>query len=461
MSVDTLVVGGGIAGLSCAFTLQSAGREVLVLEADEQAGGNVRTMQVEDFRIERGPHSIMASAQDVFDLVEQADLTKLLAPTAPSAHKRFIVRDGRMHAAPTGLLSFAFSGLLSLRGKMKLAGEPFRTRRGLPSDTAMDFFDRRFGPEAARVLAGAFISGVYAGDPASLSAPAAFPLFWGFEQESGGMIRGAIKLGRQRKAARKAAGETGKARSGLYSFAGGLGSLTSGLARQLGERVETGQAVRAIRRESDAWIVETDSQRLTARQVVVAVPPAEASRLLGGLDRDLGDLLSRIPMAPVAVVHMGHRRHAAGVPDGFGFLAPRGAGIRTLGILFPSRLFADRAPAGGDLLTAFIGGMLDRPALDLADDELLAAVMKDLEKLTGFNDGPDLLRVARYPQAIPQFTLGHLERMAGIHERLESLTGLCLAGNYLHGVGLKDAVASGLGAAEQILGALGNKEVAA
>jgi oxygen-dependent protoporphyrinogen oxidase len=142
------------------------------------------------------------------------------------------------------------------------------------------------------------------------------------------------------------------------------------------------------------------------------------------------------------------------VPDGFGFLVPRGEDVRTLGVLFPSRLFHGRAPEGGDLLTAFVGGMTDRDALALDDHELVMIVRSDLERLTGFRRAPDMVRVARFREAIPQLVVGHLDRISKIRERLATLPGLHLAGNYLKGVGMKDAVASGFEAADAVASAL-------
>ncbi len=449
MGPEVIVIGGGIAGLSCAWRLAQAQKEVLVLEKLAKAGGNVSTERVDGYRLERGPHTFMASADDVFALAGEVGLSDEIVPALPSAKKRFIVRGGTLHAIPTGPVSFMTSGLLSFNGKLALAGEPFRTRRGQPDDTAAQFFQRRFGPEAARVLAGAFISGVYAGDPEKLSAPAAFPLFWRFEQESGGMIRGAMAHMRQRAAHRRAQGDAGPRRRGLFAFREGLGQLSAAVAARLGSQVRTGVSVLSVSRGDGRYVLRTEAGELTSPRLVLAVPPTEAGRLLASIDWGLSTLLQNIPMAPVAVVHMGFRQRARKVPDGFGFLAPRGEQVRSLGVLFPSRLFEGRAPEGGDLFSGFVGGMLDPGALALRDEQLLAIVRADLSGLTGQDIRPDFVRVSRFPHAIPQCTLGHLERLARIREKLAKLPGIALAGNYLRGVGMKDAIGSGFEAAEQ------------
>ncbi len=440
--LDVIVVGGGVAGLSCGLRALQAGATVRVLEAGAEPGGNVRTQAVEDFLVELGPHSLMSSGDWVFQLAEELGLEDELTPTRPESGARFIARNGRLHAMPTGAWSFLTTPLLSLGAKLALATEPLRLRRGQESDSAATFFERRFGVEAARVLAGAFISGVYAGDPERLSAPAAFPLFWGFEKRSGSMILGSIPHYRRRASERRAAGIT--PRRGLWSFHGGLGRLPQALASALGDAYVGGHRVQAVSRRDGLWVVRGEQGSLLARALVLAVPPPDAAQLLPEGDAELAAELAAIPMAPVAVVHLGFRERQVAIPEGFGFLVPRGEGIRSLGVLFPSRLFEDRAPDGGDLLAGFVGGMKDPEALDLSDEELGELVLADLRTLTGLDAKPDTVRVMRYRQAIPQLVLGHLERMERVRERLEANPGLFLAGNYLLGVGLKDAVRSGL-----------------
>ncbi len=437
---EILVAGGGMAGLTAALHLVDAGLDVEVLEARDQAGGNVQTETVDGFQMEKGPHTFLASALGIFDLATRTGVQDRLV--TPMSGARFIARSGRLHQAPTGPWSFITTGLLSWKAKLTLATEPFRLAKGDPSDSAATFFERRFGTEAARVIAGAFISGVYAGDPEQLSAAAAFPLFWGFEQEAGSMIRGALRYKRRQP--------KGPKRKGLYSFDRGLGVLSKAAVQALGGRVSTGERVVSVVPSPHGYMVHTDRGTREARAVVLATPPGDAARILHDTDPRLADLLGGIPMAPIAVVHLGFSRRCPDIPDGFGFLAPRGEGVRTLGVLFPSRLFPGRAPEGGDLLTAFVGGSTDPEALDLSDQDLVDLVQADLRHLTGHGETPDFTMVRRHPVAIPQMVHGHLERMAEVQERLGALPGMVLAGNYLHGVGLKDAVASGREAAQRL-----------
>jgi oxygen-dependent protoporphyrinogen oxidase len=326
--------------------------------------------------------------------------------------------------------------------------EPLRTRRGHPDDTAEQFFTRRFGAEGARVLAGAFISGVYAGDARRLSAPAAFPLFWKFEQEHGGMIRGAFAHAKERRRLRRLTGRP--RRRGLYSFRGGLGRLPAALAAGLGRRCRFAQPVKSVIPMERGFRIHGDGPSCEAAAVVVATPPRQAAAVLRDSDRRLADLLAGVPMAPVSTVHLGYGERLERAPEAFGFLAPRNEGVRVLGVLFASRLFEDRAPTQGDLFTAFFGGVLDQAALELADEQLSTIAQKELRRLLGIETPPVYVRTTRYPSAIPQLELGHGARVDEMSRRLANFSGLFLAGNYLRGVGIKDAAASGLEAARSV-----------
>ncbi|MDP6956055.1 MAG: protoporphyrinogen oxidase, partial [Planctomycetota bacterium] len=460
-SHQAIVVGGGPAGLVCAWRLKRAGHKVLLLEAAEQPGGNVRTITDAGFTFECGPHSFMGSASGLLQLVDELGLTPALLPTRAAASARFIVRAGHPYRAPDGPASFLTTGLLSPRAKLRLATEPLRRPAGDERDSALDFFRRRFGREGADILAGAFINGVYAGDPAELSAPAAFPLFWGFERNSGSMVRGALERARSRRAS----GQTTP--RGLFSLQGGLGTLTTTLARELGDSYRGAAPVVSIAAESLAaqgragdFLVTTPSHTYRAPQLILATPPGPAATLLAKLDAKLAGQLNSIPMAPVSVVHAGFNAPLRQLPDGFGFLAAAGQGTESLGILFPSRLFDDRLPGSagvhpGDLLCGFFGGRHQPQRCTLPAEELVELMCRDLNGLFGCQARPDFVRVLRHSAAIPQLVVGHLERVKQIEDRLAASRsgrrGLTLAGNYLTGVGLKDAVQSGEDAAASVL----------
>ncbi len=444
---DAIVVGGGISGLVAAWRIRESGRDALVIEAEREVGGNIRTYRDGEYVLERGPHSFMGSAESIWRLLANLGMEDRALAASAAADNRFVYRDGRLIPIPLSPGRFIASPLLSARAKLRLMSEPFRKGGAKPSDTALEFFHRRFGVEATTFLAGVFVSGIYAGDPARLGARAAFPKFWNFERDHGSMIRGSIRFMREKSKRLRAEGKT--SRKGLYSFREGLGFLASAVAARVGDaNIVTNAPTEALERIEGGWRVRAGGAEYQAKALVIAAPPHVAARLLAPIDAEAARIAGSIPMAPVAVVHLGGPITPK-LPSGFGALIPRHYGIRTLGSLFASQLFPGRAPEGKFLNTNFIGGMFDPDALKLSDDELIALAKSDQKQLMGLTDF-DYASVLRYTHAIPQLTPDHPERMDALAARVAALPGLVLAGNYITGVGVDHAVASGYTAAEGV-----------
>lgn len=441
--LDAIVVGAGLSGLTAAWRLQQAGRSVRVLEAESFVGGNTGTYTDRGYRLERGPHSFMASAENVWRLLEDLGVDDRAITASAVGDNRYVYRDGRLIPLPLSVMKFIASPLLSLRAKLRLMTEPFRKSGAKPSDTALEFFHRRFGVEATTYMAGVFVSGIYAGDPARLGARAAFPKFWDFENEHGSMIRGAFHYMRQKK--KRLLTEGRKTRKGLFSFADGLGFMANTLAERLGDAVKTGVRVAAVEKCDRGWRVRVDGETFEAASLILATPPHVTSRLLSTLDVEISALLDGIPMASVAVVHVGGPSDQPVVP-GFGALIPRHTKLRTLGILFPSQLFPNRAPEGRFLHTSFIGGMFDPEAASLSDEALVEIAQAEQTRLLGVTRF-DYAGVLKYSHGIPQLLPDHPERIAALRVRIARHQGLHLAGNYLTGVGVDHAVGSGDAAA--------------
>lgn len=447
---EILVVGGGAAGLTAAFKIRQAGHHVRVLEARDAAGGNVRTVESEGFRMETGPHGFMGSSEHVRRLARELGIESAIERAGSGARRRYIYRDGRLHPLPVDPVSFLRTSLLSARGKLRLCMEPFIAGRAAEMETAWRFFCRRFGVEAATYIISPFVSGIYAGDVERLGARAAFAKFWQFERDAGSMILGALRhmLAKRKRLAR----EGFKPCCGLFSFRSGLGGLTATLARSLEGSVETHMQVETIRFAGGRIRVRAEGQELAADAVVLAVPPPSAADILdGGLPMAAEDL-RKIPMAPVALVHWACASEASPFPSGFGFLVPRLYGLRILGTIFTSQLFAGRAPAGSLLLSSFFGGMLDPERAAAPDGELERLVRCEHALILGRPAvQPRILQVMRYPGAIPQLLPDHPERIARVRREGRRIPGLSFAGNYLIGVSLEHAVETGYLAARECL----------
>jgi oxygen-dependent protoporphyrinogen oxidase len=288
-----------------------------------------------------------------------------------------------------------------------------------------------------------FLSGVYAGDPERLSVQACFPKLAEFEAESGGILRGALRAAKQ---SRK--GSSGPKRSlrpyRLCSFRQGLSALPEALSESLGDRLLTGGRIIDINSTGGFEIkVEHRGEIKTIKSpaLVVSTPAYVTAHLLGALSPGISELLAEIPYVSIASVPLAYRaEQIARKLDGFGFLAPRGEGLRTLGSIWNSSLFAERAPGGWVCLTNFIGGATDPEAIRLSDEELIRIVHGDLNKVLGVSGEPRRLPISRYERAIPQYTLGHAARAKRIEAMLRDVDGLWIAGNYLTGVSLGDCI---------------------
>jgi oxygen-dependent protoporphyrinogen oxidase len=436
--LDTLVIGAGISGLTTAFWLRRAGLRVAVIEAAPRAGGSIETWTDGPWRFEMGPNTVLESRGEVTRLLEASGLESEKIVAAPAGKRRFLWKKDRLQPLPGGPPGFLKTPLFSAGAKLRLLKEPWigRPAEGI-EETIAQFVTRRLGPEFLRYAVGPFVSGVYAGDPERLSVRWAVPRIWSLEAEHGSLIRGAL--------ARRKGPQPGGA---MFSFPLGLEELPRRLAREIGD-VRTGVAAQRIlfRKEGhheDGFRVETSAGILDAAQVVVAVPADATARLLDDATGGRSRLFADIPYAAVAIVSLGYRRpDIAHALDGFGFLAPRGEGLRVLGCLFPSQLFPGRAPEGHVALAAFLGGRTDPEIVRQDDAQILAAVEDDLRRALGFRGAPVLAMVRRWPRAIPQYETGHgrfVERAAEIERELP---GLHLGGSFLRGVSVADCIKNG------------------
>jgi oxygen-dependent protoporphyrinogen oxidase len=293
------------------------------------------------------------------------------------------------------------------------------------------------------------VRGVYAGEAGSLSMPSSFPRLAALEREHGSLVRALI--------ARRRAGKNGGGPAGpggrLTSFVGGMSDLGRALATSLGDRFVSARPAAAVRRAGALWRVEfADGSSEFCDAVAVATEPWNAARLLAAASADLSATLREIPAAPAVVVALGITPTDLGRGlDGFGFLVPPKEPLRMLGCLWSSTTFAHRAPAGRALLRVLLGGPGDRGVVDLPDDQLLGLVLGELDRTMGLMGTPEMVRIIGWPKAIPQYTVGHSERLARIARELEKLPGLYLIGNGYRGIALNDCVIAAQATASAIL----------
>ena len=463
---DVAVVGGGITGLTVAHALltRAPGTTVVLLEATDRLGGTIATEHTGGFVIETGADAFLTEKPWALDLCDRLGMAERLVGTREGDRRTYVVHAGRlvplpegfMLLAPTNLWALAASPLFSWRGKLRMALDLVLPRRSGEQDESLGaFVRRRFGREALERVAEPLLGGIYTGDVEQLSLAATMPRFRELERRDRSLI-----LGLRATSAVRAAG----ARYALFAApADGMETLVATLARRLPEGVVRLRApVTTLARESGQWRLVAGGASLSADVLVLAAPAPAASAFLAPCDPTLGRLLGAIHYASSATVSLGYRAVDVPALRGLGFVVPARERRALLACTYSSRKFAGRAPEGFELLRTFVGGVR-RPELAALDtDALITTVRGELRDLLGITAAPVLTRVRHHAHAMPQYTIGHFERVAEIEQRAAGASGLVLAGAAYRGVGIPDCVRSGEAAAETALRhlAAGGKSVA-
>ncbi len=477
--VRVVVVGGGLAGLAAAHRIQERSAslrrplELVVLEGKDRIGGVISTDRKDGFILERGPDAFITNKPWAIDLCRRLGLADQLIET-DSAHRRsFVVRNGQLAPVPEGfvllaphrILPILTTPILSWRGKLRVLMDLVIPRRDQESEESLaSFVRRRLGREALERLVQPLVGGIYTGDPNDLSLRATLPQYLAMEREYGSLIRAARK---ERSPHRAVEQQASGARYGMFvSLADGMDILPRTLVATLPAAcVHTDSPVRRLSRNGSAssWLVELlDGQALEADAVIVSTEAHATARMIDAADPSLALQLRAIPYASSVIVNVAYRRDQIQHPlDGFGAVVPAIEGRRVLAISFSSIKFPNRAPAGTALFRVFIGGATQPELFEFEDEALHDLVARELGELIGASGPPLLFQVARHPRAMPQYILGHLERVEAIRRKLARHPGLFLTGIAFDGVGIPDCIHAAETTADAVLDALANPKTAA
>ncbi|HMF42248.1 MAG TPA: protoporphyrinogen oxidase [Polyangia bacterium] len=430
-----LIVGGGISGLATAHLAAARGHDVALIDDAATPGGLIGSVRRDGFLCERGPQAVLDGPEETRALIASAGLSDRLLRAAPAARRRFVYVGGALRPFPASPPALIKTDLLSAGGKLRLLAEPF-VGRAADDESVLAFVTRRFGREAAERAAAPALIGVFAGDAAALSVRTALPRVAAMEREHGSILRA---LMRKKKG--------GPGMGSPVSFPDGLSELPAALARSLGARRTQGRAmeIAPISQNLGGWrVVTAAGATVDGDRLVLATPAGTTAALLARLAPDAAAALRAIPHAPVAVVCLGFRSaDGLGVDlDAYGFVVARGQGVSLLGCQYETSVFTDRAPAGGVLLRALLGGTFEPELVDADDGALAARAIGDLRRTAGLTRDPDFVDVWRARPGIPQYDLGHAERIRTVDAAVAQIPGLAVIGNALRGVGVNDGIAA-------------------
>lgn len=459
------IVGGGIAGLACAYYLQKKAQaeerpiSYTLLEAGGRLGGKIETDASDGFVIEGGPDSFISQKPWARELCLELGLGDRLIGTNDVKRKTYVVfrdqlralPDGVMLIIPTRFLPFALSPLISPLGKLRMAMDlVIPRRRGADDESLSSFITRRLGREALEKIAEPLMAGIYVADPYRLSLRSTFPRFLDMEQQYGSLIRGMLHQKRMRR--RMSSGH--QPLPLFMTLRGGLEELVRTLASRLTGDIRLGCKVQSVLRTGTRYRLQLDGdQVLDADGVLMCAPAADAAGLVRPLAPEVGRELDRIRYLSTATVSLVFDRSQVRHPlDGFGFVVPKTEGCRLMAATIVSTKFPGRAPDGKVLLRAFVGGYHNEALVELPDPELVGLVRGELGRLLGVEGKPERVRVYRWRHANAQYDVGHTDLVHRIEARSATeLPGVFYAGGAYRGVGIPDCIHQGEQAAGHCL----------
>jgi oxygen-dependent protoporphyrinogen oxidase len=467
MTARIAVIGAGISGLAAATWLRKLDPDVRVtiFERDERVGGKIRTDHVDGFVIDGGPDAFLSSKPGGLSLSRELGLEHELIGPNPANKRSFVLSRGRLVPLPEGLSGLVpgelrpmfRSPLLSPRGKARLLLDlVLPPKSGDDDESLQSFISRRLGGEMYERMIEPLLAGIYAGDGAKLSLAATFPQLRTAEQTHGGIIKGAVA---QKREAQRRKPQQLPAR-GFLGFADGMSRLVNAAAAQAranGTDIRLGAAVEGIQAAGDGGFdlsVVEPGRRLDERfdGVIVATPAWAAAPLLEQVAPEASRGLESIDHVSSALVVVAFPESQLTRPlDGYGYVVPRVEQRDVMAMTWISSKWEQRAPEGQVLVRGFVGRAGREAALAGGDASLVELMIAELKDVLHLDVAPTLARVYRWDGGMPQYNLGHLDRVATIEQSLARVPAIQLAGNMLRGVGIPDCVVSGQAAATNLL----------
>ena len=452
LKTNVVIIGAGLTGLVTAHYLLKNGFSVKIVERNNRPGGVIQTIKEQGFTIEAGPNTGVVSHPEIVELFEDLKDDCMIDIANPEAKKRLIWKGGAWHALPSGLLPAVKTPLFTLSDKFRILGEPFRKKGTNPDESIADLVLRRMGRSYLDYAVDPFISGIYAGDPSTLVTRFALPKLYNLEQTYGSFIGGTIKKGSEPKEERSK-----KATREVFSAKGGLQQLIDALVNRIGtENIFLNCTETLV--SNDDQIFKTSFQMgsipvvLTSDKVISTAGGSEIGSLFPFVRQEQLQAIKQLEYAKVVQVALGYKQWKGISIHAFGGLVPSIEKRKILGVLFLSSFFENRAPAGGAMLSVFLGGIKHEEYYSFKDEEIQSLVEDEVGEMLNIKGiKADVLKIFRYKYAIPQYTKTSEQRLQAISLIQNNYPGLILAGNIRDGIGMGDRIKQGRAIAEEII----------
>ena len=453
MEREVVIIGAGLTGLTAAAKLVQKGKDIQILEKQNRIGGQIQTHQEEGFTFESGPNTGVLSYPEVAELFQELDGLCEPEMAREESKKRLIWKGHHFHALPAGLISGLFTPLFDWKDKIGMIAEPFRKKGRNPDESVGELTVRRLGRSFLDYAVDPFISGIYAGDPMKLVTRHALPKLYNLEQDYGSFIRGAVAKARQPKTERDRL-----ATKKVFSMHGGLQQLVDALGKRIGKERITLQAENLkVSPYNDQWEVsftdpEGKNHTIRCRKVITTTGSYELPALLPFIKEESMKQINNLTYAPVLQVSVGYKLFLGSCPQAFGGLVPSCENQSILGVLFPSACFTNRVPGNGTLLSFFIGGARHPEYLEKSDEEIRSIIRNSINEMLPFPKDlePDIVRIFRHDQAIPQYAVNSDERFHAIDAVEQEYPGLIIGGNIKGGIGMADRIRQAIDLAARV-----------
>jgi oxygen-dependent protoporphyrinogen oxidase len=458
------IIGGGIAGLSAAYVLEKEAAdngisiEIDLIEKQSRIGGNILTERIDDFIVEGGPDCVFSEKPASLKLCETLGLEEELLKTREEKKGTYVYWNNKLHDLPEGvilmiptmIMPILLSSLISFPGKMRMALEPFIPKRSnLAEESLSHFVTRRLGKELLDKIAEPLVAGIHAGNPETMSITASFPRFVELEQKYGSLIQG--MLSRRKEMVSMMKGRTPKYTM-FMTLKKGLQELTDNIQSTLRitNKLTDNEVVKIIKKNSgyEASLKAGDVKLYDS--VIIATPSYITSRLLRGFDSELADKLMEIPYISTATVSLAYSAADVNhIKNGFGFIVPGISNRKIMAATYTSNKFPYRAPEGSMLLRCFVGGAQNEDLVFLDNKKMIKMVQTELKDIVNIKAKPIFTKIYRWEKAMPQYVIGHIDRIKKIEELSAKHSGLYLTGSAYNGIGISDCITTSHKVAEE------------